>query len=342
MTQPPSEADATQPSLALAEVWEMLDALPTAVASPDLTATTLELAAVPARAEARPVSGPPPPTARWWLSSGGIVLTALLAGIAAGRATAPQFDADLLASLPVVQHTDLLREAGSVAFLEEVAKRGYPPPRRPPPAQSQADVRADMQEFDGKIAALQTAETEGNSRETLAARREFVLQLADPERQQLAKSREKYQRLSNADRRELSDLARALADPQRESLVEAARLWHQWIQVCDPANRRDVIELDATERLEGLDRWTRFDGRPDLRENFRPGSERDRENRRRPPLGQPDFRPGAPDFREAPPDFRREGPPPPPGSRRPRGGPFNDRLNDREPPPRGEIEAPPR
>ena len=101
-------------------------------------------------------------------------------GLSGATVPVPLVIADLLASLPVVQHTDLLREAGSVAFLEEVAKRGYPPPRRPPPAQSQADVRADMQEFDGKIAALQTAETEGNSRETLAARREFVLQLADP------------------------------------------------------------------------------------------------------------------------------------------------------------------
>ena len=30
MTQPPSETDATQPSLALAEVWELLDVLPAA------------------------------------------------------------------------------------------------------------------------------------------------------------------------------------------------------------------------------------------------------------------------------------------------------------------------
>jgi len=62
MTQPPRDASppqnasptpvddaaATDPSLALGEVWELLDVLPAAAASPDMMATTIEMAAVPA------------------------------------------------------------------------------------------------------------------------------------------------------------------------------------------------------------------------------------------------------------------------------------------------------
>ena len=43
-----SDADATDPSLALADVWELLDALPAAEPSIDMMASTLEMAAVPA------------------------------------------------------------------------------------------------------------------------------------------------------------------------------------------------------------------------------------------------------------------------------------------------------
>jgi hypothetical protein len=376
-SQPIEDGDATDPAMALADVWELLDVLPAATASPDMMATTIEVAAVSAggmisrtgvgvsmdRGAMTGHGGRPAPAAAWpsvrqWLPGAALVFASLVTGIAMGRATAPTPELAILASLPVVQHLDLLREAGSVAFLEGVARGGYPPPRRPPPAHSKADVREDAQQFDAAIAALRQAGTVTANRETLAARREEVLQMPDAQRRQLERSAETFQRLPGGDRSELVALGRALADPGREQLLEAARLWHSWMQLRDPADRRDVIELSAKDRLEWLDRWTRIDSRlesrQDGRDPMRPFFDRERDNRRRPP---PDFRPGPPEFRQGPPEFRqgppefRQGPPdfqpgppdfrqgPPPEHRPGMRGPP---VIDREPPPPAETEAPPR
>lgn len=311
-----SDADATDPALALADVWDLLDVLPAASASPDMMATTIEMAAVPtagaasatvpARSRhgasqgggvARTTTGP---SLRQWLPGAALVLGCLVIGIAAGRATVPNPDAAILASLPIVQHVDLLREAGSVAFLEAVAKGGYQPPRRPPAVQSKAAVREDAEEFDAAIAALRADGTRNADRETVARRREQVLRMPDAERRQLERSVETFTRLSGADRSELVAVGRALADPSRGQLLRAARLWHLWVQLRDPADRRDVIELSAEDRLEWLDRATRFgarfEGRMDPRDNGRPPFDREWENRRRPP-----------------PDFWRDNHPRPPG-----------------------------
>jgi len=360
MTEPPrnvpapvDDAAATDPSLALGEVWEMLDVLPAASASPDMMATTIEMAAVASGGLRSRTGGSGTATARvgrnvqaaaWppvrqWLPAAAIVLASLLTGIAVGRATVLNPETAILASLPVVQHLDLLREAGSVGFLEAVAKGGYPPPRRPPPAQSKADVREDAEEFEAAIAALRAAGDVTTNRETLAARREQVLQMADSERLQLERSAHRFQRLTGADRSELVALGRALADPDRQQLLKAARLWHMWVQFRDPADRRDVIELSTEDRLEWLDRWTRMDARPDPRqegrEGMRPFDDRDWENRRRPPF-----------------DPRRDDHPRPPGPPRPRGpgpgmgpgpGPgMGPPFNGREPAPPAERPAPPR
>ena len=355
MTQPPkgspppsSDADATEPALALADVWDMLDVLPAATASSDMLATTIEMAAVPmgtisaktgpeiSRAGSGATVGSSGRIVRsakktpvwWWPAALAVVFASLLIGIAAGRATVPNPESSILVTLPVAQHFDLLREAGSVGFLREVAARDYPAPRRPPRAQSPADMQADAEEFAAAIMSLRkglpTLETDGSSRETLAARRDQVLQLSDEKRRQLEKSVRAYQRLSAADRLELTSLARAITDPSDERLLQAARLWHQWIQSRDPADRRDVIELGTADRLECLDRWTRLDSRFDGREGGRQFFERDPENGRRPP---PEFRQGPPpenrpdfppDYRPGPPE-RRNGQPRPPGPPRPRG-----------------------
>jgi hypothetical protein len=357
---PANDADATDPSLALADVWDLLDVLPAAAASPDMMATTIEMAAVPAAAmmsrtgnatrtvsrattsrDGRSAKAAAWPPVRQWLPGAALVLVSLVAGIAVGRATAPNTESAILASLPVVQHLDLLREAGSVAFLEAVAKGGYPPPRRPPPAQSKADVREDAEEFDAALAALRAAGEVTANRETLAARREQVLQMPDAQRRQLERSAGTFQRLNGTDRSDLIAVGRALADPGREQLLKAARLWHLWVQFRDPADRRDVIELSGEDRLEWLDRCTQIDSRQDPRQDgrdpMRPYFDRERDNRRRPP---PDFRQGPPDFRHGPPPERWQGPPGPPRPRGPGPG-MGPPVNDQEPPP-AETQAPPR
>lgn len=308
---------AASPADALGEVWEVLDSLPRAATSPELLATTMEMAAVSVPSPGGLQGGRSPARSR--LTGAAVVLAALAAGVAVGRATAPQAESALLASLPVVQHVDLLRQLGSVGFLEEVARREYAGPRRLPPTRSPEDVRADDEEFDAAIAALASLDAAPPDSATLAARRQEVLSLSDAARRQLERSAERFSRLSAADRRDLVALGRALGDPARGELVEAARLWHRWVQLRDPADRQDVVDLSTTDRLECLDRWTRFDApRGDGREGMRPWFERDM---RRPPnfrppapAGQPgDFRPGevrpgAPDFRPGGPGFRPGGP----------------------------------
>lgn len=364
---PGDDAAATDPALALADVWDLLDVLPSAAASADRMASTIEMAAVPDGGMLSGTSGgatsggrrltqaPAWSTVRQWLPGTALVLAALAAGIAMGRAIAPNPESAILANLPVVQHLDLLREAGSVTFLEAVARGGYPPPRRPPLAQSKADVREDAEEFDAAIAALRAAGGVNVDRETLAERRQQILQMPSVERRQLERSAETFQRLPGVDRSELVAVGRALADPGRDQLLQAARLWHAWVQSRDPADRRDVVELSGEDRLEWLDRWTRLDARlesrQDGREPMRPFFDRERENRRRPP---PEFRPGPPPERRpgppGSPGFWRDdrppgpfGPPGPPGARDPRDpgpGPVPS-VSDPEPPSPAETQAPP-
>jgi hypothetical protein len=293
--RPADVQDAAEPSQALAEVWDLLDALPDAVASPDMMATTMEMAAAPAPS-ARTGAAAAAGTSWGSLAAAAVVLAALGVGVAAGRATAPNPEAGILAHLPFVQHLDLLAEAGSVAFLEELVRREYPAPRRPPPARSPADVQADAREFDDAVAALRSQRDDGNSREVQAARRAQVLALPERERRQLDKSVEAFLRLSSTDRRELMAVGRALADPGRTRLLEAARLWHLWIQFRDPADRRDVIDLGTADRLEWLDRMTRFEARmmEGRGEAMRQFYERDPRRRPQGPGGQEFGPPGQP------------------------------------------------
>jgi len=338
LSQPAAEPPDAAPAEALAEVWELLDVLPDAAASPAMMATTMEMAAAPApggpHREAAPRGWR---DALGWLPAATIVLASLVVGIAVGRATLPNPETGLLTYLPFVRHLDLLREAGSVAFLEELARRDYPVPRRLPPGQSPAAALADVEKFDAAVAAFRGLEQQDDGKDVLAARREEVLAMPERERRQLDKAADAFLRLSGTERRELIAVGRALADPSRQRLVDAARLWHQWIQLRDPADRRDVIDLGIAERVEWLDRMIRFDermmeGREGMRQFF------EREQWRRPQSGQPPQ--GKPDF--MPPGPPRQGPPGGPGmQQRPRGpngpgGPFGPRGPEpRGPEPRG-------
>jgi hypothetical protein len=313
------------PAAALGPAWDLLDSLPRTTMPPSMTSTTLEMVAAAARTQPRR-------NAWWrgWLAPVAVVVGAFAVGMVAGRATVTDSEKAVFEYLPVLEHYDVLKEARSVEFLTEVARRNYPPPRRFALGRGSErggeTVAPAFEALDAAVATFASASFGPESGLT-AERRVKPSDRPAEERRQLSDAAVEFQRLSPADRRELVRLARVFggrdgAGPDRDELLEAARLWHQWLATRDPAERKDVIELDTTERLEWLDHYALV----------RPGS------------GRGSFRDGG-GFRGFP------GPgAPPPGP--PPGGPrFNGRVSEdgrppegqrRGPPPREETPAPPR
>jgi len=287
---PRAEDRAVEPLPAddLADVWEALDMLPSALVPVDLTATTVELVAARAAGDtARLPAAPALRTRAVWLLVA--VVAGLVMGVVTGRATAPDPDRRVLERLPLIEHLGLLQEAGSVDFLEQLARRmeaGQGPSARWLGFSRDADtLRAEAREFNAAIESLQ-ADLAGSTtdREPLARRRERVASLGEAELAALEKSAATFEALAAVDRRGLARLAEALANPQAAGLHEAARLWHVIVAATNPAFRRNVIEMATAERLEWLARGAgRFEPRLPSR-----GREDERGSDRRPVGPRPD------------------------------------------------------
>ncbi|HBB73105.1 MAG TPA: hypothetical protein DC048_01520, partial [Planctomycetaceae bacterium] len=193
------------PARDLADVWDLLDELPPGApadaAAVRLMATTVQMAA----------GGPPRRADRdrgrrvEWAVSAAVVACALMTGLAAGRLTAPNGDARLAAELPYVQHLDLLREAGSVRFLEALTARESPPPFRllRPPADA---AEREEAKFRAALASLadQLAEVGAGAE---ARRRDAISALSLEERVDLEKAARAFARMSSTERRALEALA---------------------------------------------------------------------------------------------------------------------------------------
>lgn len=341
-SQPPLPAG---PAGDLGDVWQMLDALPSAAASVDLAATTVDLVAAKVAGAARSREREPVGVGGWFVRLAAVT-TALAGGLVVGRATAPDPDRWVLDNLPLVEHLGLLREAGSVDFLEGVAERmaaSQGPPRWLRFGRDPQALQDEGREFDAALKQLE-ADATAPSRgvELLEARRRQVTTLPADRQADLERSAEAFRGLSSLDRREITAVAAALADPTNGRLRDAARMWHVILATMNPLVRRTVIEMPADERLEMLERSP---GRP--REDFRDRRPPGDGDERRPPFGPP----GPPQLGPRPPQFGsprpgnggpgrpgerpQEGPSAPPGFRPPppAGGP-------REAP--GETPAPPR
>lgn len=237
------------PADLLGPAWDLLDALPRAAAPASMTATTVEMAA------ARPRSA----QASWWrhwIAPVAVVAAAFVVGVAAGRGTVTDADQFVFDYLPVLEHYDVVREAGSVEFLMAIAQRNYPLPRRPFARNGDAALPS-YEALDAAVAAFAN-EPFGAGAVGEAERRTALSRRTAEERRKLADSAVAFQRLSSMERRDCVQVARALggrdgAGPDRDELLGAARLWHQWLATRDPADRKAVIELDTAERLEWLD-----------------------------------------------------------------------------------------
>jgi hypothetical protein len=322
------------PAADLGEVWDLLDALPPVPAGVDLAATTVDLVA------ARVAEGtrPDPRAGRTgirWLAPVVAVAASLAAGLVAGRISAPDPDRQVLESLPLFEHFDLLREAGSVAFLEaladRMAARQGPPPRWLRFGRDPEALREEAREFDEAIESLAAAEAAGEGdAAVIGTRRERILGMAAEERSRLERAVESMDELSRSERRDLVAVARVLADPANDRLRDAARLWHVIVAATPPPMRRGTIEMTLDDRLEWLGR---FEPRPTNRRleegrDRREGNGREppwdgRNGPRRPgrpsgpPFRGPQERPGRPPRQAAdarperePDRFRPPGPPP--------------------------------
>jgi hypothetical protein len=316
---------AGDPAAEFGDVWELLDALPRGTASPALAATPVDMAAVEV------ASGGPPGTAAGrrarigrWAGPLAAVAAALLAGVVAGRVTAPDPDLAILEHLPLVKHLDLLREAGSTKFLEEMHRRRYQLPVRLMVRQGPGAREEEQRQFTAEIADLAAELRVDPAGDPLPARREAVRALPVEERLELEKAVEQFMRMSATERRAVEAVARTLVDPAREDLREAAATWRQWLLSARPEDRPGVVARGTDKRLEWLDWYAAQAARPEGRGGDRP------------PRG-PDGRPRWPRPDGEPP---RDGPgfePPPRGP----SGPPSFRPNGRRPaPPEGPGETP--
>jgi hypothetical protein len=285
----------------LGDIWQMLDALPPAAASVDLAATTVDLVAAKVAGAARSREREPVGLGGWLVRLAAVT-AALAGGLVVGRATAPDPDRWVLDKLPVIEHLGLLREAGSIDFLEAVAERmsaSQEPSRWLRYGRDPQALRDEAREFD---AALKQFEADATARargtDLLEARRKQVTKLPADKRAELERAAETFRGLSSLDRRELTAVAAALADPTNRRLRDAGRMWHVILAAMNPVFRRTVIEMPAADRIEMLERSP---GR--TREDFRDRRPNGDGDERRPPFGPPGFRPPPPPAaapREAP------------------------------------------
>lgn len=255
-----SHDDAAAPADALGGVWELLDELPPTTASRALAATTVELVAAGTAARSR--DGWLSWVERWFTSWRGpavIVGLALVAGLVAGRLTQPGLDGRLLDDLPLVQHLALVREAGSEKFLEAVAARDPGvPPRLVIRAGPEAAARAAATwraELDSLASAL--ADDRDPPAERLQARRDQFAALSLEDKVELERAAHDFGRLSPNERQALAGVARALVDPTRPHLREAAIVWHQWLAAVRPEDRAEIIGAGTDKRLEWIDWYAR-------------------------------------------------------------------------------------
>jgi hypothetical protein len=256
------------PARDLADLWNVLDALPRASSSVDMAATTVDMVAVAVGGTADRVASKALPRGSRgrfaWLLPAAAVGASLVAGVVAGRVTAPDPDLRILESLPLIRHVGMLQEAGTTKFLKALAARRLPLPFRFSPDAA----RDESREFDEAILDLETDHALGSAaRPFVAARRAGLDALAADERDAFERSLAVFQTLSNTQRRDLGDVAAVLADPRRQELRDAARSWHLLIAASDPADRKNIVELDDEGRLEWVDRrvrlreWDRTDRR---------------------------------------------------------------------------------
>jgi len=290
MDAPPREQHPTpdqggaDPAGDLGDVWQMLDVLPPVSAGVDLAATTVDLVAAKVADAARRGDREPAGVGTW-LARLVAVAAALAGGLVVGRATAPDPDRWVLEKMPLIEHLGLLREVGSIEFLEAVARRmnaGQEPPRWLRPGRDPQSLREEVREFDAAIGQLEAdAAAPARDADVLETRRRRVTNLPADTRADLERATETFRGLSAIDQRELTAVARVLADPTNGQLRDAARMWHVILAAMNPVVRRTVVELPADERLEMLERtpaWPREDFR-----DRRPPGEGGEE--RRPPFG---------------------------------------------------------
>ena len=140
-------------------------------------------------------------------------------------------------------------------FLQSLSARRNQQPLRMPPEM----LRDEGHEFDAAVADLEADHAWRNvARPLIDERRATIATMAGDERDSIERSAAAFQELTTTERRDLATVASALADPKRDELRAAARLWHLIIAASDPPDRKNIVQLDPESRLEWLERRSRF------------------------------------------------------------------------------------
>jgi hypothetical protein len=224
----------------LDQTWEALDALPATNVDDQFTRTTIEMVTVAAEREVAQQADEATAANRrliWRWAAAGIAAAAI--GFAATRLLLPDANEALLANLPVIYQYDVLSQIDSVDFLRKLS-RAVPLER----------LAGDLASIDRELAVLQSG-----SADSLAERRQWVVDLPPDQKATLASQAERFNRLADkknlAEQQRLHELDGEIrADEKSAELQRTLLAYSHWLAKRSPGEQEELRLLTADERIE--------------------------------------------------------------------------------------------
>lgn len=110
--------------------------------------------------------------------------------------------------------------------------------------------------FVSEPAGAMAAEDSPDLPDSLAARRERIEEMPQPERDRLLRNQERFEHLSSAEQSRLRTLHAELShDPEAEQLREVMRRYQDWLKTLSASQRAELPKLSSAERIERIKKW---------------------------------------------------------------------------------------
>lgn len=208
----------------LQRAWDLLDGLPRAEVEPSFTRSTVEMIAVEAggadEATGSRSSGAWPRRGAWALA----YLLLAAGGYFTLGSVYPDANRRLVEQLPMLEHLDAMRQAGSFEFLVQLHAAGLLKPQGNEPAPAAGPSGRS------KIEAMNPAEKDA-----------------------LVRAQERYEELDPDERQRLQRFARELADsPQSAELTATLERYHRWLGRLSDFERAELVQLAPQRRVERI------------------------------------------------------------------------------------------